>query len=164
MKRILLRPYYVLMLVVMPICFTSCKKDDDGPEPKSEDPVLMEKISTTWLLESASLEGVSRTDFKNVVLTISDKGTYSLKGEFPERSPWPASGTWKFDPNDENSTIIRDAGTGDEVVMSYRVSENGEELFLTFQISGDGWEGGSFGARMSGLIGEWNFTFTASNP
>lgn len=163
MKRILLRPYCLLMLVVMPVCFTSCKKDDDEPKPKSEDQVLLENISKTWLLESASLEGVSRTDFENVVLTISDKGTYSLKGEFPEKSPWPESGAWKFDPNDIDDTIIRDAGTNDEVAMSYTISENGEDLFFTFQISGDGWEGGSFGARMSGLIGEWKFTFTASN-
>lgn len=163
MKRILMQPCYLLILIAMVVYVASCKsKEDPEPEPKTDEQILMEKLSKTWLLESASLEGEPRTDFENVVLTISE-GTYSLKGEFPAQSPWPESGTWKFDSNDINNLIIRDPGTSDEVEMSYVVSENGKELSFTFNVSGEGWEGGSFGNRVLGLMGKWKFTFTASN-
>jgi hypothetical protein len=101
--------------------------------------------------------------YQNMELTISgtfDKDintlyNYSLTGRpngVGDKSPWPASGTWKFKDGVSGvsaTTIVR---TEDNLDMNYTVTET--QLQLTFLYLGDGYSG-----RTSAVGGEWIFVF-----
>ena len=152
----------LLILVVISTFYMGCKKDDD--DKKTEEQTQLEKLLGTWTVVSAN-DGDDRTaDFTDstpMVLTLAgnyaEGGTYnySLTGSRPDPSPWPASGTWKFGTNKQQD-IIRDPNTGNEIPMTYSVTEN--ELIIEFTVpdGSAGWPGG----RVGEVAGQWTFTFT----
>lgn len=129
-----------------------CKKDS-GPGESVED-VQLAKLSKTWRFSSVTLDGVDQDGYNNFVLIIS--GTpgsssfgYNANGR-PSTSPWPSSGPWKFGDIPETQ-IIRDPDTGDELDITYSVSDT--QLQLTFNFSGTGFPGG----RTTNVNGSWVF-------
>ena len=137
------------------LIFNCCKKDDD-PGQSIED-IQLGKLSKTWTADAVTLDATDQTGYDNFTLTIS--GTpgntsfgYTAAGR-PSTSPWPSSGTWSFGTSPETQ-IIRDPGTGDELALTYSVTDT--QLQITFAFSGSGYPG-----RVSNVNGQWVFTFTS---
>jgi hypothetical protein len=159
-----LRSISLVAVAALALAFNGCKKDDDS---KPEAQVQLEKLSKSWNLTSVTLEGSPRTDFQNVVLTISGSFnsstplgpyTYRFTGTFPQPSPWPKdNNTWSFGEGAVQSVIIREP---DDAQINYTVS--GNALTLTFNYTGAGFGGGVF-ARANEVGGEWVFNFEAAN-
>lgn len=152
----------LLLILAAVMLATSCKKDD-APDPTEK--VQLDKLSGTWSVTSAELDGTNRDDFSTMKLVISGtfnssspEGPYQyvVNGTRPNPSPWPASGSWIFgDGEAAKSIIIRDAGTSDEVQMTY--STDGTTLTVSFNVTGSGWAGS---ARTEKVEGDWVFEFT----
>lgn len=126
-----------LMIVAGALVFLSNCGGDDPKDPAQK--VQLEKLSTTWNIVSATLDGTTRTaDFTGFTLTIS--GTfnsndpdgpynYSVSGTRPTPSPWPASGQWEFAVlgTGDTGTLLRSDG----VDVTYSISSN-NQLTLSF--------------------------------
>jgi hypothetical protein len=151
----------LLVLAAFATFYMSCDGDDgDG---QSEQQIQFNKVKSTWVMETAN-DGTDRTlDFPGLALTLALDETfqengvfeYSLEGTRPNPSPWPASGTWKFDSSDPTHKIIRDTGDS-EIPVTYEVSDT--DLLIEFDIP----EGhpGFAGSRVSSVSGHWIFTFS----
>lgn len=142
--------------------FFSCGKDDPKPNPYKDQ---LGKLSKTWNIVSADLDGNDRTtpDFTGFTLTISgsfDSDTpegpydFDVAGSRPTPSPWPGAtegngGTWEFvaEPDGDSGLLLRDDGIG----MSYEIV--GGELKLEFNFTGPGYQG----ARTAEVEGDWTF-------
>lgn len=147
-----------IILVVLALgslfVINGCKKDS-GPGESVED-VQLGKLSKTWNATTVQLDGTDQAGYNNFSLTIS--GTpgntsfgYTAAGR-PQTSPWPSSGTWSFGATPETQ-IVRDPGTGDELAMTYSVTDT--QLQITFAFTGTGYPGG----KTSNVNGQWVFTF-----
>lgn len=161
-----LRNSSLLFILCAVVIASSCKKKDD-PDPTEK--IQLEKLVGSWTVTSAKLDGTTRDDFSTVAIAISGtfnssapEGPYQyvVSGTRPNPSPWPASGSWIFgDGEAAKSVIIRDAGTADEVQMTYVLSSDGNTLTLEFNVSGSGWAGS---ARTEQVEGDWEFVLTAN--
>lgn len=147
----------VLLMIGASVLLMSCDEDNGGGS--SEEQTQLDKLTDTWTVSSVTLDGTDRTnDFPGLVLTIS--GTYAVNGTYafsfagtrPNPSPWPASGTWKFDAN-PNSQIIR---LDDSQKINYTLGSNNAQLTLEFNYQGSGFAGG----RVEVVNGNWQFVFT----
>ncbi len=130
-----------------------CKKKS-GPGETVED-IQLKKLSKTWSATSVKLDNVDQTGYDNFALTISGTAGsttfgYSVTGR-PTLSPWLSSGDWKFGASPETQ-IIRDPNTGDELDMTYSVTDT--QLEINFNFTGEG-----YGGRVSNVGGQWVFTF-----
>lgn len=149
------------ILAIVSILYTGCKKDDD--DKKTEEQTQLEKLKGVWSLQSAN-DGQDRTsEFANLVLTLEgnyvEGGTYnySFTGTRPDPSPWPVSGTWKFDPANKSTQIIRDPGGVNEITMTYQVTDSNLIFSFTVPDGSTGWPGGT--SRTRSVSGDWTFTF-----
>ena len=156
----------LLILVVITTIYTGCKKSDD--DEKTEEQTQLEKLKGVWTIVSAN-DGDDRTgDFIDdvdpaVKMKLTLEGNYaeggiynySLTGPRPNPSPWPASGTWKFGTN-KLAELIRDPNTGNELPMTYSVTDTDLIIEFTVPDGHQGWPGG----RISSVSGQWTFTFT----
>lgn len=157
MKSVL-RMLSVLLVIGASGSLMSC--DDDNGGGASEEEVQLNKLTGTWNISTVTLDGTPRIDdFTGLTLTISGTfnstgGTYaySFTGTRPNPSPWPASGTWKFDAN-PNSQIIR---LDDGQKINYTLGSNNAQLTLEFNYQGSGFAGG----RVEIVNGNWQFVFT----
>jgi hypothetical protein len=134
---------------------------------KAAEQTQLESLSKTWTLQSVTLGGVDKSsDFTGVTLILSGTyaagGTYAyhMKGTFPNPSPWPNTGTWKFGGKTGTALttqITRD--TGDNLIaMTYTLTGSSLEIKFTLPESAAGWTGGVF-ARSAQVKGDWVFTF-----
>lgn len=148
----------LLSLTITSFFYSGC--GSDAPAPDSTEKVQLSRLTKTWTLVSAELDGTDRTsDFANLKLTVSgqyasDGGTYaySFTGTRPKNSPWPASGTWKFGANPEmNLTRLDD---DPDLAMNYTVSD--KQLDIKFNYSGTGFAG----SRAAEIGGNWEFVFS----
>lgn len=146
----------MLLGVVFGILLVSqgCKKDS-GPGETVED-IQLRKLSKTWNATSVKLDNLDQTDYDNFALTISGTAGsptfgYSVTGRPTTLSPWLSSGQWKFGASPETQ-IVRDPDTGDELNLTYSVTDT--QLQITFTFTGDGYPG-----RISNVKGQWVFTF-----
>jgi PKD repeat protein len=131
--------------------------------PFTVEQIQLDKLSKTWNIESAQLDGDVRTsDFTNFTLTIS--GTlntsnpsgpynYSVSGNRPDPSPWDASGTWTFTyiGTGDSGSLLRNDG----VPMNYTISGNGKLTISNLICSACDYEG----ARTKAVNGNWTFVF-----
>ena len=147
----------ILVAVCMAAALTNC--DDDGGGGSSEEQTQLDKLVGTWTLSSASLDGTARTtDFPGLTLTLSgtfSQGAtyaYSFTGTRPNPSPWPASGTWKFDANPSSQIIRLDDGQK----MNYSLGNGNAQLTIEFNYQGSGFAG----SRIEEVAGNWQFVFT----
>lgn len=139
------------------VFFSNCGGDD--PKPTAEE-VQLGKLSSTWNIVSATLDGTTRTtDFTEFTLTIS--GTfnttnptgpynYSVSGSRPTPSPWPANGQWSFATvgTGDTGSFLR----SDDVPITYSIASNGQ-LTLTFDCEDCDYAGN----RTKEVNGTWVF-------
>ena len=128
--------------------------ETDPPLATIED-IQLGKLSKTWTATSVKLDNVDQTGYDNFALTLSGTAggpvfPYSTTGR-PVLGTWLSSGLWKFGASPETQ-IVRDPGTGDELNMTYSVTDT--QLQITFTFTGDGYPG-----RVSNVKGQWVFTF-----
>ena len=147
-----------LMIVAGALVFFSSCGGDDPKDPAQK--VQLQKLSTTWNIVSATLDGTPRTDdFTGFTLAMS--GTfnsndpdgpynYSVNGTRPTPSPWPASGQWEFAilGTGDAGTLLRSDG----VNISYSIASNGQ-LTLSFKCL----ECDYAGSRTEEVNGDWVF-------
>lgn len=151
----------LLVMIGLATFYISC--DPGGGDDKSQEEKQLIAMSGSWTLASATEDGVGRTDFLNLVLTIS--GTYakdatynySFTGTRPQPSPWPNPGTWKFGTN-PLTELIRDPSTDKEIPMTYSVSGNTLTIEFNVPDGSSGWAGGA--SRAESVTGDWTFVFT----
>ena len=143
------------------ILFSGCGGSHGGTD--SPEKVQLAKLSKTWTLTSASLDGSARTDFTNLKLTISgtyskdgDTYTYSFSGTRPNPSPWPATGTWKFGANPATDLMRLDDTP--PLALTYTVSDTQLDIKFNYPTTAAGFAGG----RTDKVAGNWEFVF--SNP
>ncbi|HLT72178.1 MAG TPA: hypothetical protein VKZ75_05975 [Cyclobacteriaceae bacterium] len=156
--KIVLRMLSVLVTLGIIVSLTGCDEDSGGGT--SEEQAQLDKLTDTWNISSAKLDGTDRTaDFPGLVLTISGTynapgGTYafSFTGTRPNPSPWPASGTWQFDAN-PNSQIVR---LDDGQKINYTLGSSNTQLTMEFNYQGAGFPG----SRIEEVGGNWQFVFT----
>ena len=155
--KIAARFILITILAGAVILLSDCKGKD--PKPSSKEKVQLTKLVAPWTLTNVTLDGATRTDFTSVVLTlggnyVADGGsyTYSFTGVFPQPSPWPKTGGWQFGANPE-SQLVR---VEDGVAMNYTLSSNNTVLNITFNYTGQGFQGG----RVNEVAGNWSFTFS----
>lgn len=161
--KLFTRTFSLLTIASLTLLFSNC---GDDPKGKTPEEIELGKLSKTWSIVSATLDGATRTaDFSNFDLIISgsfDSGSpdgpydYDVTGSRPTPSPWPGAaegngGTWTFagTPATDSGLIARDDGTA----MTYTIS--GGQLTLTFNFNGTGYQG----ARSSQVNGDWVFVF-----
>lgn len=153
-------PFSLLALALV-VSLASCDKDD--PKKKSEGQQQLEKLTSTWTIQSAVNDGEDRTEeFDGFTLTLgggsyaeNNTYNYSVEGLRPNPSPWPASGTWKFGTN-KTTEIIRDPATDSEISVAYQVTDS--QLTLYFEVpDAGGWPGTG---RIEAVSGDWVFTLT----
>jgi hypothetical protein len=164
MKKIVAQ---MLALSVLAMAFVQCGDDDKETPIEKEQ---LDKLSQTWNIVSADLDGTDRTgDFSGFSLTISGsfssdspEGPYdfSVSGSRPTPSPWPASGNWFFGADPE-SQIIRDEDDngnvdGTDLGMNYIIASNGQ-LTITFDCPDGGCQ--FAGSRVKLVEGAWTFVF-----
>jgi hypothetical protein len=151
----------LLVIASLGLMYTGCGKDDGDGDPKEK--VELAKLSKTWNISSATLEGDSRTsDFTGFKLTLSGafdaskpKGPYqyTVSGTRPTPNPWPpAGGTWTF-----GSAFTSNGGTmvrSDGVAMTYTFV--GSQLKIALTCSGCNYDGS---ARVGEVDGDWIFIF-----
>ena len=139
--------------------------DKNDPQVDPADAVR-ERISKTWVVDNTKTANQVMTpagdrtlDFTNFSLTFTEDNAYSTTGN-PERSPWPASGTWSF-TNEDNLTSTVDTFSitrNDGLVISATLSSNDEQLALSFTYD-EALHDGS--ARVNAVDGEWTFILVA---
>jgi hypothetical protein len=160
--KLAVRILSLVVLASLVTLYTNCGGDD--PAPASKEKVQLDKLVGSWDLTSVTDEAGARTDFTSVVMTISgtyaaDGGTYnySCTGTFPSPSPMPKTAPFKFGA-DPNSQLLRvhslDPTAG--FPMNYTLSNNNQNLQITFNYVGAGFAGG----RISNVEGDWVFNFT----
>lgn len=142
------------------VLFSNCGSDD--PEKTAQE-VQLGKLSKTWNIVSASLDGNNRTaEFTNFKLSItgtfnssSPNGpyNYSVTGSRPTPSPWDASGTWSFSNvgTGDSGSLIRNDG----VPMVYSISSNGQLTISDLICTSCNYAG----ARTEQVNGTWTFVF-----
>lgn len=139
MIKVVSRLASLLIVAGVLVFFSNCG-GDDPKDPAQK--VQLEKLSKTWTILSAHLGSDERTsDFETPDFTLTITGTFnsnspdgnynfSVGGNRPDPSPWPANGQWKF-----ITTGAGDSGAiqriGDGITMSYSINSSGQ-LNLTF--------------------------------
>lgn len=87
------------LFAIVALVFSSCKKYEDGPAFSLR--TKAERLSNTWIINSASEDGVDKTsDFNSFYagysLTINKGNTYSLSYRILNVTDYSESGTWVF--------------------------------------------------------------------
>jgi len=158
--KIAARILSLVVLASIATLYINCGGSD--PAPSSKEKVQIEKLVGTWALNSVTNDGTPRTDFVGVTMTISgtyasDGGSYnfSFTGTFPNPSPMPKSGSFKFGSNPETQ-LIR-VVPADNFPMGYSLTNSNNNLTITLDnYTGPGFAGG----RVEQVTGDWTFNFT----
>lgn len=150
MKSIAIKAIIILGSLV---ALSGCTKDKDAP---NEEAVQLSKLTQNWKLISVTKDNVELEGYENFTLTLSGTlpetiYTYAVIDR-PELSPWPAGGTWSFGSS-LTAQIVRDSGTGNEMIMVYTVTDTA--LRLEFDFIGTGYSN----AHANSVEGHWIFRF-----
>jgi hypothetical protein len=139
--------------------FSNCGGGGSTSEPITDQ--QLGKLVKTWKLTSVTLAGnavttPSYTGFQLAITGTKGQTSFNYTTSFPSTRPlsaWKSSGTWKFG-TEPTTMITRDAGTADELAMTYVVS--GTTLQINFNYTG-----GGYSTRTDQVEGAWVFNFTA---
>ncbi|MCW5909769.1 MAG: hypothetical protein KIT62_01785 [Cyclobacteriaceae bacterium] len=150
--RTIPRFFSLLMLGMIPLLYSGCKKDDPV-KPITDQQI--EKLNGSWKATEVKADDILQDEYDDFVLTFSgDAGNkfleYTPEGR-PFVSPWPESGTLLFDDADPQRVLHRD----DDVVITYEVTNT--TLTISFDFSEEGYINNG---RTSGITGEWEFKFS----
>src|SRR6188768_3377680 len=96
--KLFTRTFSLLTIASLALFSTNCK---DDPAAKTPEEIELGKLSKTWNIVSADLDGTNRTaDFSNFDLIISGAFNasnpdgpydYDVSGSRPTPSPWPGA-------------------------------------------------------------------------
>jgi len=144
-------------LFVIILAAGACGSDDE----KSEEEIQLNKLVGAWTMASVDNDGVDRSDeYPGMKVTLSgnftEGGKYNMAStasSWPDKSPWLANDTWKFDPAAISSIIVRH---DDTLEMTYTLSNSDSNLTIEFDYSGPGYNNG----RTASVGGHWIFKFT----
>lgn len=110
---------------------------DGGDDPeKSQEELQLDKLKSTWTLQSAN-DGTDRTD-EYPGMTVTFSGTFTEGGVYnytstatswPSVSPWSKTDTWKFKSGSVANAIVRQS---DLQEMSYSLSNGDKTLTISF--------------------------------
>lgn len=156
--KFLTRTLSLITVASLVLFFANCGGDGGGGSAKEK--TQLKKLSGTWEIVSADLDGDDRTaDFTNFTLTIggtfnsdTPEGpyTFSVSGSRPDPSPWPASGTWTFaNISGNEGNLLRE---DDDVPIHYKIASNGQ-LTLNVECAACDYDG----ARATEVNGTWTF-------
>lgn len=156
--KILTRILSLSLVATAALFYSGCGSKGGGTD--SAQKVQLAKLTKTWTLTTATLDGKDRTsDFANLKLTVSgtyskdgDTYTYSFTGSRPNPSPWPASGTWQFGANP--ATDLTRLDDTPPQALTYTVSDTQLDIKMTY--SGTGFAG----SRVNQVTGNWEFVFS----
>ncbi len=154
--KLLTRTLFLLTIASLTLFFANC--GGGGGDEKTPQQVQLGKLSKTWVLGTATLDGISSpligSDFALTISGSFNSGSpdgpynYSVTGTLTP-SPWPASGTWTFDSiSGDGGQIIREDGVG----ITYSIGTDGR-LTLNFTCAACDYAG----ARTSQANGDWVF-------
>lgn len=149
----------VALLLGALVTFPSCGGDEDDPGISEED-LMIEKLSKTWIASSVSLSSENVTaDFDGFIVTLKSSGEYSTNSASIVRSPnpWPSSGSVDFGGTADApnlNQLIRNDG----LVMS--INSDGSTLTVSFTFSDEHTD--STGGRTEVVNGSWVFDFIAN--
>jgi hypothetical protein len=154
-----------LFALVSGLCLLSaCNKGSD-PKPTIQETQLKLLKSATWVVSEVTFDASSdrTSEYQSPNFTLTFTGEYDKSNPTasynyatanrpaaPDKSPWPASGTWKFEDSSPATLIRR---TEDDLLITYSVTA--DKLQLTFEYAGTG-----YSARTSAVAGTWIFEFT----
>jgi hypothetical protein len=152
------RFFSLIVLVGAGLFYASC--DGDGGT-KSEEELQLDKLKSTWTIQSVDNDATDRTDeYPGMTVTLSgtfsEGGTYNYSSDadtWPSVSPWKAIDTWKFKAGSIGSAIVRQS---DLQEMTYALSESDKKLQVDFNYQGPGFNN----ARTQSVTGNWTFVFT----
>ncbi len=152
---------FFLLISSVGVLFTFSNCGGGGSTPESIPDQQLGKLVKTWKLTSVTLVGnpvttPSYTGFQLAISGTKGQTSFGYTTTFPSTRPlsaWKSSGTWKFG-TEPTTMITRDAGTGDELAMTYAVSAT------TLQINFN-YTGGGYTSRVDQVAGAWVFNFTA---
>ena len=152
------RFFSLIVLVGAGFFYASCDGDDNK---KSEEELQLDKLRSTWTIQSVTNDATIRTDeYPGMTVTISgtfsEGGTYNYSSDadsWPSVSPWKAIDTWKFNPASIGNKIVRQS---DLQEMTYVLSESDKKLQIDFNFQGQGFNN----ARTQSVTGNWTYVFT----
>lgn len=165
--KLLTRTLSFLSIASLTLFFANC---GGGGDDKSAEEVQLGKLSQTWELVSAELDGNPGAQIDpNFTLTISGsfnsdspEGPYdfSVSGTTAP-SPWPPSGNWFFGPDPETQLIRDEDDNGNldasDLGITYSIDSSGD-LTMTFTCPDGGCQ--YAGARTKEVEGTWVFVLT----
>jgi hypothetical protein len=137
----------ILSLLMGITLFSSCDSSEDQPGPQD---VYLQKLSSSWKVESVKVDGVSITDpFVNMILTFKSEMTYSVTNAVDPI--WPSSGTFTLV---EGTGELFNIKRSDEVLLTVReLSETRLVMSFPYTSSIDG-------GRSKSVSGQFEFVMT----
>lgn len=116
--------------LTMVLCFSACKKYDDGPLISLTS--REERIANTWVIDKAIEDGADvTTSYDNYVLTLTTAHGASLSAQyvlFGVPISTETNGTWSFENNDETLVLDFEDDVADGTYQILRLTE--PELWL----------------------------------
>lgn len=145
--------FFTLVLILTVL--TGCKKDED--EAPDNQQIVTEKISGTWSVSYAELDGNELTEvFTGLQITIDAGLLFSTNSSTVERqpNPWAESGSFTL-PDEITSTDNVFITRNDDVVLSLVfITETNVQITFNFNNENVGSNG-----RVSAVSGDWVFEF-----
>lgn len=130
----------------------ACKEDETQLSIEEKQ---MQKLSGTWQIALATRDAETVDGYEDFTLVLGTSGNtliYTIQNR-PEFSPWQAGGVFRFGAEPVNE-LVRDAGTDEETLITYVVTDS--ELTISFTYQGNGFEEG----KVKAVQGNWEFRFT----
>jgi hypothetical protein len=164
--RIFTKTFSVVLVAALAVLFGCGGGGSETPKEK----VQLGKLSKTWTMTSAELNGVDKTAlFPGFKLVISGTFTkadpegpydYAVQGTVQDPSPWDKNGgEWSFVSISGNSgQLLR----SDNLAMTYTLDNTGN-LTISFECDEDAGNCDYAGGRVSSVLGPWIFEFSSSN-
>ena len=132
--------------VLIVLSLAACGSGGDDPAPSKKDEVKAILVSTTWKLQSVTVDGTDQTDIYEGMTLKFTSLTYTTTNGMPV---WKASGAWTF-TNDTATSFQRDDGVEVDILLA---TENSLKLGLL-------WDKTTLGSgRLESVAGDHVFTF-----
>ncbi|MEQ9116950.1 hypothetical protein [Fulvivirga sp.] len=145
--------FFTLVLIVAVL--TGCKKDEEEAPDNLQ--IVIEKISGTWSVSYAELDGNGLTEaFTGLQITTDSDLLFSTNSSTVERqpNPWAESGSFTL-PDEITSTDNVLITRNDGVVLSLLfITETNVQITFNFNNDNIGSNG-----RVSAVSGDWVFEF-----
>lgn len=132
-KEMKMLAYKMLIVVMVATVVFACTSDDQNPTISVEE--FMQKITTTWILESATVDRVDVTDaFEDLTITFSDDKTFVVTN--PVSPLWPPTGVFRTPMQSANNFVLERADDVNMVVTA--ITDVSLVIEITYQTTRNG--------------------------